>query len=461
MSITEELVAFAWGRPLAPDAVRHTVRRHVLDAIGNALAGARTGVVAPVVEVARGLGGPGQAHVLAGGAPIGAPAAALANGALVHGLDFDDTHAGALVHPTAVLLPAALAVAEEHDADGAELLDALVPAYEAVLRIGSAAPHGFHARGFHATSVVGVFGAAMVASRLAGLSQGAAVNALGIAGSQAAGSLEFLAEGVTTKQLHPGLAAMNGVLAARLAGAGATGPRTILEGRAGLYSTHAALDVPVGDVVEGLGQGWQTTRITVKPYPVCQLSHAALDALASLRERLDVDRVRRIEVRLPRESMEIVADPAARKRRPGSTYEARFSLQFCLAVLLREGHLTVDDLGADQLDDDQLRRLADLVEVRPFDADGVAAAAPGHVRVVLDDGTEMVGEVATSRGGPDNPLDDQQLARKFRDNVGPAVGERAVRLVDTLLGLDATTSVRALVQDVVALGTGQTTPTRG
>ncbi|TMR27748.1 MmgE/PrpD family protein, partial [Nonomuraea zeae] len=276
MTAAAGLADWALGLRLdaVPERARQAAIRHLTDGFGCAVAEPPHG--SPAVAVALELGGPPQATVIGTRDRVGAPAAALANGALVHALDFDDTHAGGLVHATAPVLPVAFAVGEETGASGAEVLVAALIGYEVICRLGAAAPHGFHTRGLHATSVCGVLAAALVAARLYGLRPRQAVHALGIAGSQAGGLLEFLSTGADTKRLHPGLAAHAGILAARLARAGATGPDTVLEGEHGLYG--ALLGRPGLRPSEDLGEVWEVTRITVKPYPACQLLHAALDA---------------------------------------------------------------------------------------------------------------------------------------------------------------------------------------
>src|SRR5262249_38535558 len=164
-------------------------------------------------------------------------------------------------------------------ASGAERPPARGAGFGGVTRLGAATRPAFPARGFHATSVCGTFASALAAGRLYGLREDAAVHALGVAGSFAAGSLEFLADGSSTKQLHPGWAAHAGLVAARLAAAGASGPETVLEGESGLYRAYAGQAVQPEMLVRGLGETWETARTTIKPYPACQLSHASLDAL--------------------------------------------------------------------------------------------------------------------------------------------------------------------------------------
>ena len=228
MTLTEGFVE--WGSELerVPPDVRRVAKWHVLDALGNGLAAARLGVVDFSVAEAMSYMSPAESAVVGYRTRHPAPMVALANGALTHGLDFDDTRADAILHGSAAVLPAVLAVSETVDADLDAAVDAFVIGVEMAIRVAAAATRKFHARGFHATSVVGIFGAVLAASRLMGLDAAATVNALGIAGSQASGPLEFLYTGSLTKPLHPGWAGLAAVMATRLAARGATGPATIL-----------------------------------------------------------------------------------------------------------------------------------------------------------------------------------------------------------------------------------------
>ena len=281
MTVTEDLASWAVALRLddVPADVRVAACRHLLDGVANAVGSRLEGAVEPVLAVAQALGGPAEAAPLGSDVRLAAPAAALADGALVHGLDFDDTHAGGLVHATAVVLPAAFAVGQQVGASGAEVLVAALVGYETVCRIAAAVPHGFHARGIHATHAAGTLAAAAVTARLLGLDEATTVHALGIAGSASGGLLEFLDTGSSTKQLHPGTASMSGVLAARLAAAGASGPASVLEGRHGVWAALSARPADVASVTAGLGSTWETSSLTLKPYPACQLLHVTLDAV--------------------------------------------------------------------------------------------------------------------------------------------------------------------------------------
>src|SRR5262245_10756423 len=225
------------------------------------------------------MGGTPEATVIGLGHRLPAAQAALANGMLCHGLDFDDTHGDAVCHVTVVVGPAALAVAEGRRAGGRDVLTALVAGAEVVARLGMAAAGAFHRRGFHPTSVCGVFGATAAAARLDGLDAGTATRALGIAGSLAGGLLAFLEDGAPTKPIHPGWAAHGAVMAARLVAHGAAGPAAVLEGRYGLYDAFVEQDgLALERELADLGIRWETRRLAYKPYPACHLVHGVLGA---------------------------------------------------------------------------------------------------------------------------------------------------------------------------------------
>ncbi|MEU8250592.1 MmgE/PrpD family protein [Nonomuraea sp. NPDC048916] len=444
--IARELAAWGLGVTEIPEPVRQAAVRHLLDGFGTALGAYRTGAAAPAIEVARGLGGPPEAAVLGTGELLSAPAAALANGTLVHALDFDDTHAGGLVHATAVVLPAAFAVGQQVGATGREVLDAAVVGYETVCRVAAAAPHGFHARGLHATMVAGVFSSALITARLLGLGAGQAVDALGIAGSQAGGLLAFLGTGASTKQLHPGFASQSGIIAARLAAAGATGPETVLDGPHGVFDALSAAPADLPSIVAGLGERWETTRIGIKPYAACQLSHATvgatLDAMA--REAFGPDDVAEIRAQVHPDSASVVCDTSRDLTRPASPYAAKFSLPWSVAALVTDGGLSLGTFEAGSIARPEVRELAARVHWEVTGFPGVVAAdAPGRVTVTLRDGRELTGAVRRSEGGGGNPLSRASLIAKFEGNAGGPAAE----LVDAIEALgeqpDAAAVMRA------------------
>lgn len=437
--IARELAAWAVGPVQVPGAVEHAALRHLLDGLGNAVAGARAGAADPAVTVAVGLAGPPEATILGSDIRVSAVAAGLANGTLVHALDFDDTHAGGLVHATSVVLPAAFAVGEQVGASGRQILDAAVVGYEVACRVAAAAPNGFHSGGLHATMVAGVFSSAAVAARLMDLDVETTVNALGIAGSQAGGLLAFLATGASTKQLHPGFASQAGVQAARLAAAGATGPETVLDGPHGVYEALAPAALARGIVdravlTRGLGspsaEDWETTRIGIKPWPTCQLAHvtmaAAQEALAEA--GVDASRISSVHALVHPDSAAVVCTTDRDLTRPVSGYAAKFSLPWSVAAILVDGHVGVETYAEAHLVRDEISDLAAKITWKVVDPGVVAADAPGEVTLTLDDGRVVTARLARSPGGGANPLSDEALLSKFAGNVGESADDLAQAL---------------------------------
>ena len=377
-ALAAQFVDWAWDLTAAdlPPAVRRATRRHLLDGWGCALAAARLDLARPALEVARETTAPQQATVPGIDEKLPVAAAAFATGALVHSLDFDDTHPIALVHPTATILPVLSAVGQLVGADTDTLETAAVGGYELVVRLGAAVPHGFHARGFHATSVCGVFAATLVAARLFGLTREQAVHALGIAGSTAAGSMEYLAAGTATKPLHPALAAQAAVTSARLAAAGACGPDSIFEGRDGLFAAYLQTQPPAA-LAGDLGRTWEVTRIDLKPYPCCHLSQVTLVALRE--NPVDAADIESCTIDLPEASVPIIAEPRPQKIAPRTPYEAKFSLQWSAAAMLIDGNVTVETyLDVNRPD---VTALAHRIEIRPISFSAPPATAAGHVSV--------------------------------------------------------------------------------
>jgi 2-methylcitrate dehydratase PrpD len=434
-----------WALALRPDeiptAVREAAQLHLLDAAGCGLAASALGVAAEGRAIALEQGGRAEASLIGAAATVPAASAALANGMLCHALDFDDTHADSVCHISVVVAPAALAAAEAAAACGAELVTAVVAANEIVARIGMAASGAFHTRGFHPTSVCGVFGAAAAAARLAELDASATTSALGLAGSMASGLFAYLDDGTPTKPVHAGFAAQAGLLAARLAARGAAGPPSVLEARFGLYRAFAGADpAALDEQLDDLGERWETLRIAYKAYPCCHYSHGSLGATARLvaEHRPDPARIREIEVSVPPgPAASLVLEPAAEKQAPRTPYEAKFSLQYSTAALLVTGRVDVDTYMDAALRDPAVLELARRVHYRVRDFVSASHAFPGGVRIVLDDGRELAAELEFQQGAPENPLAPADVEAKFRANARLALGDggaddllRALRRLD-------------------------------
>ncbi|AKM04944.1 MmgE/PrpD family protein [Burkholderia pyrrocinia] len=420
----------------------------VLDVVGNSLIAHDEPVAQSVLQVARRWGGTGPASVI--GAPDRLPAAsaALVNGTLAHAMDFDDSHMRSVLHPSASVIPAALAAAQASGASGAALLDAITVGTEVCIRLGVAAYNErlgnsvFFERGQHATSICGTVGAAAAAAMLFGLDAAQIAAALGIAASMGAGLLEANRTGGSVKRIHCGWAAHAGVSAAELAGAGVTAPPTALEGRFGFFHAWCGDLADVDAVLRGLGDEWETSRIIFKPYPCNHFTHPGIDAALQLKAQgVTADDVVSAELRVATSTLRTIGEPAELKANPPNGYAAAFSGPYTVAAaLLGGGGLGVwfDDFDDALAQDPARRALAAKVRcvADPWCDTRFPNFLPAVLRVELRDGQVREARIESSKGTNSRPLTEQELTAKFVLAASSALGmERALALRDAVQAL--------------------------
>ena len=442
--ITRRLAEFASRIEHAglPAPVRERTRALVADHIAIAYRARQEALICPsIAATLERLGlGAGEASVIGDARGYAPPAAAFFNGALAHCLDFDDTHARASIHPSAPIVPAALAAAEMRSASGRDCIAAITAGYEVQIRLSLALdPSAHYARGYHPTATCGVFGAAAAAGRILGLGEEEMAHAYGLCGSQAAGSMQFLADGAWNKPFHVGHAAMSGLIAASLAGEGFRGAADAIEGRAGFLASYAPSPEPE-EAVRNLGTEWETLDIAVKPYPSCRYGHAAMDALIALRaeHRLDADDVDSVRIGLPRTGWRLIGDPEPEKQNPRSYVDGQFSMPFVAAVALRDGAMSWDSYAA-HLDDPRTRALCRRVHsvVAPDVESHFPAHMAGSARVRTRDGGEIEKLVVVAKGEPENFPAPAELRAKFDGLVGSHMpGEQRAALAGALDGFE-------------------------
>ncbi len=415
---------------LPEDAVE-LAKHCLLDWLGVSLAGAREPLAQILADEL--VGGSSQGEATLVGRPERATAhvAALVNGAAGHALDFDDTHLGMMGHPTAPVAPAVLALGERLDASGADALTALVSGIELECKLGALIGPSHYATGFHATATLGTFGAAAAAARLLDLGEEEWLNALGIAGTQAAGLKAVF--GTMCKPLHAGNAAANGLLAATLAQRGFTSSESIVESHQGFGPTHSTQLGELPDLNE-----LEIRRTLFKYHAACYLTHAAIEAALGL--DVQPDDVDEVEVRVDPGVLDV-----ANIHEPRTGLEGKFSLRATVALAL---------LGDDTMDpatytdarmaDQDLVALRDRVRVV---ADESLRRATASLRARRHDGGELHAEHDSTV--PETDLDRQRerLEAKFRGLATPLVGgERTEAIVDAVGRLDELESVRDLAR---------------
>jgi 2-methylcitrate dehydratase PrpD len=439
MTATQTIAA--WAAALRdediPESVRAAAELHALDVIGCALAAHGVGAGEAVRGLAHEEAGAPQASAIGLADRVPAASAALVNGTLAHTLDFDDTHDASVCHVSAVVVPAALAVGEAHEADARAIRTAIIAGNEVVCRLGAAAPRAFHARGFHPTSVCGVFGATVAAARLRGLDAAGIERALGLAGSLASGLFAFLADGSPTKPLHAGWAAAAGVRAAALADHGLRGPAAILEDRFGLFAAYAEGEHDIAGQLADLGSRWETPAIAFKAYPACHYIHGALDALAQLGP-LDPAAIERVDVKIAAAGAPLVCEPRSEKLAPATPYGARFSLNYALAALIVHGLVDATSFTESAIGDPDVLALAARIHADRWAPGEDPSTFAGAVSVTLSDATTRSATAAAPAG-----LDAAGVRDKARRNAALAGVELTDfdRLTNTL-GAVASLSTR-------------------
>ncbi len=429
------------------DDVQARTRELLLDLVGVALAGSRQPSSPPAAEVALALGGQGAASLIGADRRTSAVWAAMANGTAAHAVELDDVTTESSLHPGVAVIPAAVALAEELQASPQALLEAIVAGYEVTMRVGNALnPASAYARGFHPTGVAGVFGATMAAARLLDLDNKAVTHALGIAGTLASGSLEYLADGAWTKRLNPGWAGHAGITAAHLARAGFSGPASVFEGRLGVL--HAYSDAPFPErLLADLGRPLQVMRVSIKPYACCRYNHGLIDCILQLAERYHVQPgdVARIRLGVLSGGALLVADPIDQKRAPQSIVDAQFSAPYAAAAALVFGTGGIDAYTPERLQDPTVRDLmarTDCYRDPTLDAP-YPSQWPASAEIHLRDGQVLATRVEFATGEPENPVQRDALVAKFVGLTADSLGDPGAAAAH-ILNIDSQPDLRGL-----------------
>jgi 2-methylcitrate dehydratase PrpD len=428
------------------ERVSADVVRRVRDLVGISLAALDTEPARVVGEVVESWGGNEQAGLIGRPGRLPAASAALWGGTLAHALDYDDTHLPSVLHPSASVVPAALAAAEAAGAPGRRLVEAVAVGDEICIRLGMAgydpelANSVFFEKGLHATAICGALGAAAAAAVAHDLDAERIGHAVSIAASMGSGLLEANRTGGTVKQVHCGWAAHAGITAADMATRGLTGPPTVLEGRFGFLQAFCDDRYDVAALTDGLGKSWELLRLHFKPYPANHFTHAGIDAGVELREAgVRPAEVEEVELAVAGPVLRTIAEPAAEKARPPTGYAAKFSGPYTFAAALSGGGglgVGLDDFSDASVDDGERLELAAKVRcVAEPECDALFPNAfPAVVRLRTADGKRHELKVLENRGGPDRPLSDEELDRKFRDNAARALEPEQVERLEALLG---------------------------
>ena len=433
-----------------PAQVVGSAKQHILDTIGICLAAHQNETTLPAWNLVKSMGGTPESTIMGGGDKVPMALAALVNGTYAHGIDFDDTHFRTTIHPSASVVPTALAVGERQKSNGKEFLAAAVAGWEVIIALDAPAPGRFAARGFRQTAIFGTYGATLIAGKLLGLPIPTMVNAISICGSFGAGVIEFSIEGPwATKSVHLGWAANSGITAALLAQGGFTGPSAILEGKYGLYGAYLhGEEHDMSRLTEGLGKVWETPIVSSKPYPADHWAHAFLDCIVEIKARhgLRPEEIERVLCRVA-EPIVPVCEPRAIKMAPPTAYEAKFSLPFCVATMILEDKVVVDSFTSEKIVDPQILNMARKVDYEIDPEAPFPKAFPGWVVIYTKDGRELEHKIDVNRGSPELPMTQGEIEEKFRSNAAMVLSDsRAEDIVKMVNGLEDLADVSRLAR---------------
>jgi 2-methylcitrate dehydratase PrpD len=413
-----------------PESTTTTCQKLLVDVVGLCVAARHSEYIS---ALKKSLDAAGACTALGHAESYSPEDAALLNGTAAHGEDFDDSFEGGPVHSGAVVVPAVLAACERFGLGGERALLGIAAGVETMCRLSLVAPKLIHKAGFHPTAVLGSIASALSVSKTLSLNEKQTVHALGIAGSMAGGIIEYLAEGAWTKRLHAGWAAHAGLHAARIAKEGFVGPRTVFEGSHGLFFAFAHdLDVDYEKLTRGFGEEWLLTGLTFKPYATGTMNQPYIDCALRLAKRgFAAEEVAEVLCETAEGYVHRLWEPLAAKQRPPNDYAAKFSTPFNIAVAFVTGAAGFEAFSERTVRDERILGLAGKVRYRIDPANPYPNRYTGHVKMTLRDGRVFEERQPHIRGGVHEPLQRDELERKFRANA--AYGGWPAPLADRFL----------------------------
>ena len=431
--------------------VKDRIAYLLLDYLGVAIRGTLTESSKPVYRFLEARPAASNGVPVAGtGFRVDGPYAALALGTAAHSLELDDVVNAASLHPAVSVMSAALVAGYIEECSGSELMEAITVGYEVMIKLGIALdPAAHYAQGFHPTATCGTMGAAAAVAKICKLTPEGIRNALGIAGSQAAGSMEFLADGAFTKRFHAGWSAHSGLIAAMLAREGFTGPASIIEGKFGFLHAYS----PASDgakVLAGWGEPYEIMNTSIKPHACCRYKQGSIDCILEImrKNRLSPSDIVSVETAILKAGFALVAEPIELKRNPKSIVDAQFSMPFGAAVAITKGDAFLDQYNMENIASNEIKSLMALV--RCVEDESIEPDFPkkwsARVAITTKDGKEYRMSLDTPKGDPENPLSWEEIIDKF-NNLTSAVfdSDRRAGIVRNVRKLEKINNIRVLL----------------
>ncbi|MDI7258826.1 MAG: MmgE/PrpD family protein [Thermodesulfobacteriota bacterium] len=440
-----------------PQEVISATKNAVLDTLGVMIAA--TGAVQACKHVAdfvKDMGGREESTIINLGGKVPAPMAAFANGALAHALDYDDIkwETGARIHPSSTVIPAAFSIAEHKQRiNGRKFLTAIALGRDLIIRMARAVGGQANWFTWQLTTVLGTFAAAMTSCKLLGLDENQMVDALGIALSQAAGTMELrFASGSDLGGMYASFPSKGGVLSSLMAQRGIRGLGTCLEGKAGLFNSYFGGKYGRDILTAELGKRFDGVDVSFKPWPACALSHVYIDAaLQILSEHRIVPEQVEVVTAFVGKRCQTLCEPLEARRKPATVLDAKYNIIFPIAIALAKGNVLIDDFSAEAVKDEKVLAIAEKVtyqyEPKFEDTGGVP---PGMVEIKLKMGQTYGKRVDAPFGHPSKPLSHERLIAKFKDCVAhaarPPTSEIIEKVIESITRMEEMKDVAEIVE---------------
>jgi 2-methylcitrate dehydratase PrpD len=429
-------------------------KRFILDYLGTALAGVPEESSETAVKSLMELPGEKQDCTVIGQTQKkSCLTAALINGILGHTVEMDDDHREAIMHPGAVVIPAALAVAESESKSGKHLIEAVLAGYEIAIRVGAGLLGKAMFTGWHPTGTCGVFGAAIAAAKLMDLDEEGLTNTLNIAGSLSSGLFEFKADGSWTKRFHAGKAAISGIIAAELAKEGFACPTKLLESETGFFQAYSNRGIYKLELVDNkLGEKYMAFDTSVKPYACGRFSQPVIDCALDLTNRYDLkpQDIKDVLVKTDSWTAKAYGTPKEKVYHPKTTVDAQFSIPYAAAVAIVRRKARLNEFSPEAIKDPVILEVASKVryEVDPEIEAKYPLYYPCAMTIWTNDGRKLDTYIDFPKGDPENPVTDEELVEKFEDIASRAIfqPQRINQLINTIWEIDKLPDIHELTR---------------
>ena len=400
-----------------PEEVVNKLQLIVMDSFGLMVSAKKEPYIKSLINT---LHDNGECTLVGHNKKVSAFNASIINGTAIHGEDFDDTFEGTPVHVGAVMVPAILSSVQAKKLDGESFLKGLVVGSELICRLALVAPTAVHRQGFHPTAIFGAFGSSIGVSSVLRNNVRQMSSGLGIVGSMASGIIEYLAEGTSTKRLHPGWVAGCGWQSANFAKSGFLGPRTVFEGQHGVFNSFAKSTIKPdhSHIISELGKRWETQNLALKPYACGTMAQPFIDCAIKLKDKIhNIENIDKIIASVGEGTVHRLWEPLKEKQKPSTPYGAKFSVPYCISIGLINGSAGLNEFTDKHLKKLEVIKLASKVNYEINPDDEYPRNYTGKINVIMKDGTIYSSSQECLRGGKRDPLSQNEVNEKFEANL--------------------------------------------